>query len=262
MLKNLQVNYEGCKDLLDSDRFFYLAIVGSRNILPYTETVLSELFETLSFNKKVVIVSGGMYGVDIFAHNLALTNGLGTIIFLPCGIEFYKNSSLFTSLRNKNLNKNLLLSSSYDKSFSPRKYSYLERNRLLVDFSNSVLVAQSGESSGSFYSGNYAIKKGKILFSVPISILNRKFQGNNLLIKKGSGIYLNPQDFMISTGIMINSNLVSTEAIKKFLPSTESNLLEKLIGYDVELIKKTILEGILKGELIYEDGLILNKNDK
>ena len=69
--------HEGDYGLLDSSQK-KLSIVGSRSILDQTKTVLEDLFEELK-HFDICIVSGGMYGVDIFSHNQALLNNMKTI---------------------------------------------------------------------------------------------------------------------------------------------------------------------------------------
>ena len=252
--------YEGNLDISKKGNFFFLAIVGSRNILPYTEYVLDSLFEVIQSFQNIVIVSGGMYGFDLYSHNLALKYGLGTIIFLPCGIGAYKKSNLYNSLRKNYENSKYGLVSKYPSNFSSRKYTYLERNRQIVDFSNVVLVAQSGEKSGSIYSGIYSINTSKITFSIPISLNNKQFQGNNLLLSKGAKIYLNPDRFINECGLNYE-NVPSLNNLLEFLPISKDELFKKFPDADIGLLEKILLEGILKGEIFYLDSLIFKKDD-
>jgi len=245
---------EGCEELLNSSKYFYLAILGSRNILPYTQDTLFELFEEISNFPHIVIVSGGMYGVDIFSQNLALKYNLGCISFLPCGIDVYKRSFLYKSV-NVKPNSKFLMVSKFNYDFQSRKYSYLERNKQIIDFSDVILIAQSGLKSGSYFSGNRALEVSKKTFCIPISLNNGKFSGNNYLISKGADVYLSPLEFLKKIGFDKYKG-IDKEEILKLLPISKDNLIKNFSDTEVGVVENLLLELILKGEIFYENGVI------
>ena len=256
-----KIYYEGNTDLVDrSNNFLYLGIVGSRKILNNTKYILEDLFEELSLYPNIVVLSGGMYGVDLFVHNLSLKHNLGTILFLPSGIDVFKKSALY-KLLNLKLTSNYLLYSQFENSFSPRRYTFLKRNKQLVNFSDIVLVAQSSLNSGSSFSGNYSLSINKRTFCVPFSPIDIQFQGNNFLISNGANIYLNPKDF-IAKIVNRKSKILELEEILKFLPSNKDDLLKNFCNDDISLVEKTLLESILKGEIFYRNGEYIKNNDK
>lgn len=259
MSKKKELHFHGDTSLLEKEvgNYIYLAIVGSRNIISYTENILIEFFEEISQFKNIVIVSGGMYGVDLFSHNLALLHGLGTISFLPCGIGSYKKSSLFSSLKIKPDSKYLLISK-YPEFYESRKHTFLERNRQLINFSDVTLVAQSGIRSGSIFSGNYSLSIGKKTYCIPISLTNPQFLGNNLLISKGASIFLNSVEFIRDLGFKTSHNL-DKDNLFRLLPLDFKNLSSKLVDINPDLLEKTLLELILKGEIFMKDGLFYKK---
>jgi len=252
-------NFDGEESLIGKDsQNVYLAILGSRSILDYTKELLESLFEELSRYKNLVIVSGGMYGVDLLAHNLSLKYSLGTIVFLPCGIDTYKKSFLYKSLKVNSTSK-ILLVSKYPYNNNSRRYTYLERNRGIIDFSKVVLIAQSGLKSGSIYSGNYSLKVRKPTFCVPISLNHQQFLGNNILISKGAKIFIDCRTLL--NELEIQENILDISLLIKFLPRNFEELVENFREYDPDEIEKTLLEGILRGDLIFENGRFFN-NDK
>lgn len=186
----LFISHFGNYHFLDNQSLKCIGIVGSRLILDYTKDVLEELIQILK-NYKVCVVSGGMYGVDLYVHNLCIQNNIPTILIIPFSISYYLKSSLYKDLQNNDLSKFCIVSQSEESSLI-RKFTFLKRNKLIVDSSDLILIAQSGIKSGSIYSGNYSLKCKKITYCIPNNINQKKFQGNNYLISKGSHIYLGP----------------------------------------------------------------------
>jgi DNA processing protein len=248
MRNYFQFNISGKEDLL-SDSSMKLGIVGSRLITPYTKFVLEELFDELR-NYDFCIVSGGMYGVDLYAHNLALKNNLKTIIVLAEGIESYKSSSLYNQLRFSN-NPNYLFLSEYESYFKARKYTFLQRNKVIVNLSSCLLLAQASLNSGSMSTANFALKSNKKIYSVPFALNESKFQGSNWLIDCGSKIYLNPNSILESFSIFSDSMEKSIKNCIKYNPSNFVNL-KNLIGCSDSLLNKELLKLILKGDIFYD----------
>jgi len=247
--KNLEkYYYEGNKSLL-YDNSFKLGIVGSRNIGAYTISILESLFEELR-EFDFTIISGGMYGVDIFAHNLALKNNLKTICVLPQGIDTYKSSSLYSQFKNISYDK-LLLISEYENSELPRKFTYLERNKLICKLSSAVYVAQAGTISGSISTGLFALKSFTPVLCPPFPLDNISFQGTNLLISKGARIYLKPSDLLDLFGV---SKTNIEDVIYKHLKNQSASFLEicKICDSSTEQVKKNLLELILKGQIFFD----------
>lgn len=241
--------FEGNKLLLYDDSY-KLAIVGSRSILNYTKYVLEDLFSELKqFN--FTIVSGGMYGVDILSHNLALEHNLNTIVVLPQGIESYKKSSLFNQLKLKERKENYLLLSKYQAEVLPRKYTFLERNKVISNISSSVIVAQAGIKSGSFSTGLYSLRNSKKVFCPPFRLDDIQFQGTNYLLKLGADIYLKPTDVLDFYGIdleKVENNILNC---LKTQPSSVLNI-SKLLKVDIGLVEKSLLNLILKGSILFD----------
>lgn len=240
--------FYGNKNLL-TDGSFKLGIVGSRNIISYTKENLEGLFFELR-NFDFCIVSGGMYGVDLYAHNLALKHNLKSIFILPQGIESYKRSSLYQQIKFNN-NPNYLFISSYPENFLPRKYTFLERNRIISEISSLLLVAQASLKSGTISTANQSFKLGKRVLSIPFNLDHIQFQGTNLLIKKGAGVYLNPQSVLD----FFNLNFTNVEESIKNLILTNSLdfvTIQERLGVSTQLLQKSLLELVLEGEIFFD----------
>src|SRR3989338_945706 len=63
-----------------------VAIVGSRRMTEYGRRVIEKIIPQLVFQKKTII-SGFMYGVDQYAHQVCIENGGKTIAILGWGIN-------------------------------------------------------------------------------------------------------------------------------------------------------------------------------
>jgi len=240
--------YDGNINILDTSQS-RLSIVGSRSILDQTKLVLENLFDEIK-NFNICIVSGGMYGVDICAHNLALLNDMKTIFVLPQGISSYKKSSLNRQLRFKE-NSEYLYISDYPDNFSPRKYTFLERNKIISIVSDVTLVAQASIKSGSLSTAFSALRNFKKVIAVPISLHNPQFQGTNYLIGRGCVIYLNPDTVLSHLGINhLNFDRRILEIIKDG-PITISELVNKL-DLRLSLVQKSLLKLILEGEVSFD----------
>ena len=242
------LNLVGDKSLLNESGM-RLAIVGSRSILSQTKSLLEDLFSEIR-NFDITIVSGGMYGVDIYAHNLALESGMKTIVVLPQGIESYNKSSLYSQLKIKKDSKTLFVSE-YESNFKPRKYTFIERNKVISDLSRVIFIAQASSRSGSISTANFGIKSKKLVVASPFCNHISQFQGTNLLISRGCTIYLNPETILNCFNIC--SKLAGPTIINSLKESSKSlSELEFLFGTNSALLQKNLLQLILEGKILFD----------
>lgn len=240
--------HEGDYELLNINQK-KLSIVGSRSILDQSKMVLENLFEELK-GLELCIVSGGMYGVDIYAHNLALMQDMKTIFVLPQGIESFKKSSLNKQLKIKSQSSFLYISD-YPSIFSPRKYTFLERNKIIAELSEVTLVAQASIKSGSLSTAFSALKKSKKVIAVPVSLHNPQFQGTNYLISKGCVIYLNPETVLDSLGLKKSNIESQIIEVLRYQPFSIQELAEKF-EVSISLVQKNLLKLILEGVISFD----------
>lgn len=149
--------FKGNLALLDN---FKVAIVGTRRPNPYTKQILSILAHRIS--QYATIVSGGAIGVDSIAHNASLPN---TIMISPSSLDIIYpkiNASLI-----QNIAQNALILSEYESDYTPQKYSFLQRNRLVIALSDIVILPQGDLGSGTEYSSKVAISLGKPIWTLP-----------------------------------------------------------------------------------------------
>lgn len=154
-----------------------ITIVGTRNPNPYAQNFTQTLARKLA-NKGAVIVSGGALGTDIIAHKYALPN---TIMVSPASLDIIyprTNTKIIQQIY-----QDALILSPFDSPYSPRAFSFLERNKLVVSLGECVIIPQADLESGSMRSANYALKLGKQIFVPPHQI--GQSQGTQTLAKKG-----------------------------------------------------------------------------
>lgn len=166
-----QLDFRGNLDLLKSRK---ISIVGSRKMSFYTKTLILRLCSELK-KREICVVSGAALGCDITAHlgGMPLTiavfgNGLDTI-YPP------SNATII-----KQIYQNALAISEYEPAQRATKWSFLERNRLVVALGEALVVAQADLKSGSLQSARLAHEIG-----VPVYVLPQRMgesDGTNALL--------------------------------------------------------------------------------
>jgi DNA processing protein len=169
-----------------------LAIVGSRRMTSYGRQIAEKIAGEVA-TAGITIVSGFMYGIDTTAHRAALSVGGKTIAVMPCGVDIIHpayQQDLYTSILK---NKGLILSE-YKDGTNPAKWTYPQRNRIVAGLSETTLVVEAGEKSGSLITANWAKKFGRKIFVVPGPITSENNKGIMQLIKEGATPISSAQD--------------------------------------------------------------------
>lgn len=93
-------------------------------------------------------------------------------MFAPCALtRIYPPSNAQTIAQ---IAKEGLILSEYDKDFQPHGYTFLERNRLVIAFSDLVIIPEAQENSGSMASARLATELRKPLFVLPQRLLKAR----------------------------------------------------------------------------------------
>lgn len=225
--------YKGDKTLLDKT---IVAIVGSRRPNAYTKRVTSVLAGELA-KRDVYVISGGAMGVDALAHKGAY----------PKTIAVFGNSlDIIYPKINKdlieNITTNALVLSEYPPKTFATKYSFIERNRIVVGLSCAVVIAQADKKSGSMHSANIALEQNKPLYVLPQRM--GESDGTNELIALGKAKLIdNIEAFANNFGKIVANNDEILEFCKKnpLLDTCLNRYKEKI--YEYELEGKLAIEG-------------------
>lgn len=235
-----------------------LAVVGSRNMSLYGKKVIDHLFKSLK-GSNVTIVSGYMYGVDMCAHDWAITFGLKTIAVLGYGLGLLdKNNETYKKFVQ---NGNLFITE-YEKDFPPAVWTFPKRNRIIAALSKAVLVIEASENSGSIITAEYALKYGKKLLAVPGSIFSDVSVGTNNLLRDKAVMITDPNELCKIMGVGNDAKIPRKEENS----SRENEVLRLLVVMPLSLDEMALSLGLDYGEttervsrmelsgLIFEDG--------
>jgi len=203
-IKEFELFYKGNLELLKKEK---IAIVGSRKASKYTKETTFLLAKKLS--KKYAIISGGALGVDTEAHKGAFPN---TILVSPSSLDIIypkANENLI-----KNIYKNALALSEYEKNYRPYKYTFLQRNRIIVSLSDFVIITEAEINSGSMRSFEWAKKLNKKVYVLPHRV-NESSGTRYLASTNQAEVIWDIDEFCENLGIKDNTNILTlNEAIK------------------------------------------------
>ncbi len=243
--------YKGDLSLLDS---FKVAIVGTRAPNPYTKTLTAKLANAIA--KSAVVVSGGALGVDIIAHTHSLPR---TIMIAPSSLDIIyprENAQIIQKIYDS-----ALVLSEYERNYIPQKYSFLQRNRIVIALSDIVILPQGDLKSGTSSSAKYALTLGKPIFTLPHRYDESTLTNALLARGKARAIY-NISDF-VNEYIAPNAN---ESLCKSVLDSGESSyesdeilaFCAKNPSFEDAFAKfgNVILEYEFSGRLVRENNII------
>lgn len=157
-----------------------ISIVGTRQMTTYGRMFTKQLIEEIA-PLNPIIVSGFAYGVDIYAHQMAMEFGLQTIGVLAHGLNqiYPKDHKKFVIAMEK---KGGFLTEFWSSS-RPEKENFIKRNRIVAGISEATIVIESAEKGGSLVTANFANDYNRDVFAVPGRISDSFSQGCNTLIK-------------------------------------------------------------------------------
>lgn len=157
-----------------------ISIVGTRKITPYGMDFCKKFLEDLA-PLNPIIVSGFAYGVDIFAHQIAIDCGLQTIGILAHGLNqiYPKSHAKYVSKMEQNGG----FLTEFWSSSNPDKENFVKRNRIVAGISEATVVIESAEKGGSLITAALANDYNRDVFAVPGRATDKYSQGCNDLIK-------------------------------------------------------------------------------
>lgn len=180
--------YKGNIDIIKNKS---IGVVGARKCSSYGIAVTKLLTKELITNN-ITLISGGARGVDSVAHKTALENEGYNICVLGCGIDITyppENNTLFSKIAEKGV-----VISEFLLGTAPLKDNFPRRNRIISGLSESVIVTEASEKSGSLITARLAQQQGKKVIAVPGSILYECSSGSNKLIRDGASICTDKED--------------------------------------------------------------------
>lgn len=136
-----------------------IALIGTRNPSERGFNLGIRYSEAMS-RMGISIISGLALGCDTAAHTGAVNVGGRTLVTLPSGIgNVYPKSN--TRLYNEIIEKGGCVISENNPGEPPRKYDFINRDRLQAALSEGVLIMESPLNSGTVHTYNYSVKYKK-----------------------------------------------------------------------------------------------------
>ncbi len=181
----------------------FLSVIGSRKYTQYGKYVVEKLISQIS-KQNITVVSGLAIGIDSFAHIEALKECGSTIAVLGSAInEIYPKSNINLS---KQIEKYGLIISELPIGTKYAKENFPQRNRIIAGLSQATLIIEAGQRSGALITANYAINENREILTIPGSILEKNYEGNNYLIKQGAKIITDIEDILETYNIITEKN--------------------------------------------------------
>lgn len=160
-----------------------VTIVGSRMATGYSQRVIEKIVPNLLADN-LTIASGLAKGVDSLAHRETLKYNGNTIAVVGNGLNhFYPIQNHFLQ---DQIEKRGLIISEYLPDTPPRPFRFPQRNRILAGLSESVIVTEAKEKSGSLITANLALQENRDVYAVPGPITSSLSEGPNRLIEAGA----------------------------------------------------------------------------
>lgn len=176
----------GNLDLLKSEDM--VAIIGSRKASRLGNHAAYTLGARFAKEGKV-IVSGLALGCDTAAHRGCLSVDGHTIAIVATGLDL-THPQENVPLQEDILRKGGLIISEQPLGTKANPSCLVARNRLQAALSQTVIVAECPEHSGTMHTVRYAQKYGKRVVAVHFKRDNEKNSGNRFIVNQGIGDYI------------------------------------------------------------------------
>lgn len=165
------------------------AMVGARNASALGLRMARSLATDLGALGHV-IVSGLARGIDTAAHEAALESG--TIAVMAGGIDtIYPVQNV--ELAEKIATQGALLTEA-PPGLAPMAKHFPRRNRIISGLSDSIVLVEAAERSGSLITARMALEQGREVLAVPGHPFDARAAGCNRLIREGAGLIRSAAD--------------------------------------------------------------------
>jgi DNA processing protein len=164
-----------------------LSIVGTRMMTNYGKSFLESFISDIKSHHPV-IVSGLAFGVDIFAHQTAMQQGLQTVGVLAHGLDgvYPKVHRHFA----EQMQENGGIISDFWSGSRPDRENFVKRNRIVAGISEATIVIESASKGGSLITADIANSYNRDVFAVPGRTTDLFSTGCNNLIKQNKAVLL------------------------------------------------------------------------
>lgn len=160
-----------------------VGIVGARACTEYGRVSAYNLAKSLAIND-VDIISGMARGIDAVSHKGCINGNGSTYAILGCGVDVCYPAENIELYEQICVNGGII--SEYIPNTKALAWHFPQRNRIISAFSDSVVMIEAKEKSGSFITVDYALEQGKSVYALPGRITDVLSTGCNKLISEGA----------------------------------------------------------------------------
>lgn len=186
------------------------AIVGARACSSGGKQLAHRLGERLA-QMGADVISGMARGIDACGHRGALDGGGATYAVLGCGADICyprENIELYENIVSQGG-----IISEFAPGTRPESFRFPQRNRIISGLSDTVIVVEAREKSGSLITAEYALSQGRDVLAVPGRVTDELSSGCNRLISDGAQLIADIDEIGELMGIG-NKNAVCKGHIK------------------------------------------------
>lgn len=217
-----------------------LSVVGTRRMSAYGRLVINHLIPDLILAKQV-IVSGFMYGVDLFAAQTALNHRGQTVAVLGYGLNCCFPASQ-RKIMQQFFEQGAIFLSEFIPEAPARAANFVTRNRIVAALSKATLIIEAASRSGSHITASYAADYGRLVLAVPGPITNPFSEGTKILINQGAILVNNAMDVLreISTDYHWQNQAASTSLKNQNGDNQAQQILLENLGLYPDLSLETL----------------------
>lgn len=191
-----------------------IAVIGTRKPSKLSQEFEENLVKNIVNTSDKVIVSGLALGCDKIAHETTVDENKITMAVLPSFVED------ITPASNKKLAQKILdtggcLISEYEPGTKVYKSNYVNRDKIVAAFCDSILVVECGEKSGTMHTVQAANKFERQIFAfLPDNLPKDSFGGNKLILTNKDAIKLEVvEDFVKITNNSNNKKISAQQTL-------------------------------------------------
>ncbi len=196
---------------LPGDNQKMTAIIGARQCSSYGFSTAHEIGYLMG-KTGYGVVSGMARGIDSAGHTGVLQAEGYTIAVLGCGVD------ICYPAENRRLYKDIIehgcVLSEFHPGTNPIAENFPRRNRIISGLSDSVIVVEARQRSGSLITAQMALHQNREVYAVPGRMNDPMSDGTNLLIEEGAKIIPSTKrllEHLAEEGGMQVSSILSTK---------------------------------------------------
>lgn len=220
-------------DINFNDNIF-ISVVGTRHATPYgidfTDRLIDEIARRV--DRRVVVVSGLAFGIDITAHRAAMRNGLPTIAVLAHGLNTIYPSRHRDDAVGIVKGRGCLLTE-YASSAPVHKGNFIARNRIVAGLCDCLMTVESAEKGGALITSRLASDYGRDVFALPGRVSDRYSRGCNALIASNIATLVeSPSALIDSMGWPLRPEKDEQQSLFDMLSPQEQQIVDFLTVQD------------------------------